>query len=262
MNFIKKHPYIFFQCLGALILVIDFIYILFNLNNDYISYAFIVLSGMLGFMIIILSPFVIKRHKQLKDPKEIEASCLYGYIERWYVKTYGRKKAIVVLITMFIIFVGGTMVLTYCGLPFIAWLLFYPDAFIYYQWKKYVKNNFYKVPKGDKRFKFIKVQNLEFLNSLLIQDGICYRVRISEEMLNFLYNRFYNASLLKYNTLTIYVISNKLLNEKYANFEHRVMDDNEYILFILADELNLEVTSIKDIVSIDNEIGGCLYYVR
>ena len=64
MKFIKKHPYLFWQCIGFFILAVDCLYVWFNLENEQESYAFIVLSAMLAFAIITLSPFVIKCRKK------------------------------------------------------------------------------------------------------------------------------------------------------------------------------------------------------
>ena len=89
MKFIKKHPYLFWQCIGFFILAVDCLYVWFNLENEQVSYAFIVLSAMLAFGIITLSPFVIKCRKKMKDPAEIEESYRYKYIEEWYIHIYG-----------------------------------------------------------------------------------------------------------------------------------------------------------------------------
>ena len=67
MKFIKKHPYLFWQYIGFFILAVDCLYVWFNLENEQVSYAFIVLSAMLAFAIITLSPFVIKCRKKMKD---------------------------------------------------------------------------------------------------------------------------------------------------------------------------------------------------
>ena len=47
MKFIKKHPYLFWQYIGFFILAVDCLYVWFNLENEQVSYAFIVLSAML-----------------------------------------------------------------------------------------------------------------------------------------------------------------------------------------------------------------------
>ena len=125
MKFIKKHPYLFWQCIGFFILAVDCLYVWFNLENEQVSYVFIVLSAMLAFAIITLSPFVIKCRKKMKDPAEIEESYRYKYIEEWYIHICGSAKGVAVIITMIVLFIGGTCVLTYFGLPFLVFLLFF-----------------------------------------------------------------------------------------------------------------------------------------
>lgn len=85
MEFIKKHPYLFWQYIGFFILAVDCLYVWFNLENEQVSYAFIVLSAMLAFAIITLSPFVIKCRKKMKDPAEIEESYRYKYMRPFQV---------------------------------------------------------------------------------------------------------------------------------------------------------------------------------
>ena len=192
MKFIKKHPYLFWQCIGFFILAVDCLYVWFNLENEQESYAFIVLSAMLAFAIITLSPFVIKCRKKMKEPAEIEESYRYKYIEEWYIHIYGSAKGVAVIITMIVLFIGGTCVLTYFGLPFLAFLLFYVDVWIYCLWKNHVKRTFYKVPDGAKRCELIYVNDIAFLDLLDSQTALCYFSKPSDEMLDFLYNRFYS----------------------------------------------------------------------
>ena len=71
-----------------------------------------------------------------------------------------------VIITMIVLFIGGTCVLTYFGLPFLAFLLFYVDVWIYCLWKNHVKRTFYKVPDGAKRCELIYVKDIAFLDLL------------------------------------------------------------------------------------------------
>ena len=59
----------------------------------------------------------------MKEPAEIEESYRYKYIEEWYIHIYGSAKGVAVIITMIVLFIGGTCVLTYFGLPFLAFLL-------------------------------------------------------------------------------------------------------------------------------------------
>lgn len=265
MSFIKKHPYLFWQGIGFFILAVDFLYILCNLENEQVSYAFIVLSGMLAFAIITLSPFMIKRRKKMKDPAEIETSYRYKYIEEWYVQTYGLQKGVAVIIAMFILLLGGTMVLAYFGLPFLAVLLFYPDVWIYCLWKNHVKRTFYKVPDGAKRCEFIYVKDAAFLDLLYSQAALCYHAKPSDETLDFLYNRFYSETLnqkrlLMDENLKIYVVNNRLLTERYGSAGYDLpMQNGECLLCILPDELNPEVMSMEDVALRDYEIGGGLF---
>lgn len=270
MGFRKKHPYLFWQCIGFFILIVDCLYIWFNLKNEQVSYAFIVLSGMLAFAIITLSPFVIKRRKKMKDPAEIEASYRYKYIEEWYIQTYGSAKGVAVIITMLVLFIGGTCVLTKFGFPFFAFLLFYIDVWIYSLWKKHVKRTFYKVPDGAKRCELIYVKDIAFLDFLYSQAALCYFSKPSGEMLDFLYNRFCSETLnqkrlLMNENLKIYVVNGRSFNEKYGVSGYDLpMSDEECLLCILPDELKPEVMSIKNVALRDYEIGGCLFpeYVK
>lgn len=264
MSFIKKHPYLFWQCAGFLILVIDFLYFLKNLENEQISYAFIVLSGMLAFAIIILSPFVIKLRKKMKNPAEIELSCQYKYIEEWYVQTYGGAKSVAVIAVMLVMFIGGTGVLIYFGVPFFVFLLFYPDVWIYRLWKNHVKRMFYKVPDGAKRCRLVKVEEMAFLDLLYSQAALAYFVKPATETLDFLYNRFYSETLnqkrlLRKERLTIYMVNGRLFNEKYGSGYDVIMPEDESLLCIMPDEINPEVMSLENIAKRDYEIGGGLF---
>lgn len=266
MKFIKKHPYLFWQCIGFFILAVDCLYVWFNLENEQVSYAFIVLSAMLAFAIITLSPFVIKCRKKMKDPAEIEESYRYKYIEEWYnIHIYGSAKGVAVIITMIVLFIGGTCVLTYFGLPFLAFLLFYVDVWIYSLWKNHVKRTFYKVPDGAKRCELIYVNDIAFLDLLDSQTALCYFSKPSDEMLDFLYNRFYSETLnqkrlLMNEHLKIYVVNGRVFNEKYGTSEYDLpMSDEECLLCILPDELNPEVMSCKEVALRDYGIGGCLF---
>lgn len=93
-----------------------------------------------------------------------------------------------VIITMIVLFIGGTCVLTYFGLPFLAFLLFYVDVWIYCLWKNHVKRTFCKVPDGAKRCELIYVNDIAFLDLLDSQTALCYFSKPSDEMLDFLYN--------------------------------------------------------------------------
>lgn len=229
------------------------------------SYAFIVLSAMLAFAIITLSPFVIKCRKKMKDPAEIEESYRYKYIEEWYIHIYGSAKGVAVIITMIVLFIGGTCVLTYFGLPFLAFLLFYVDVWIYCLWKNHVKRTFYKVPDGAKRCELIYVKDIAFLDLLNSQTALCYFSKPSDEMLDFLYNRFYSETLnqkrlLMNEHLKIYVVNGRVFNEKYGISKYDLpMSDEECLLCILPDELNPEVMSSKEVALRDYEIGGGLF---
>lgn len=266
MKFIKKHPYLFWQCIGFFILAVDCLYVWFNLENEQVSYAFIVLSAMLAFAIITLSPFVIKCRKKMKDPAEIEESYRYKYIEEWYnIHIYGSAKGVAVIITMIVLFIGGTCVLTYFGLPFLAFLLFYVDVWIYSLWKNHVKRTFYKVPDGAKRCELIYVKDIAFLDLLNSQTALCYFSKPSDEMLDFLYNRFYSETLNQKRLLMnenpkIYVVNGRVFNEKYGISKYDLpMSDEECLLCILPDELNPEVMSSKEVALRDYEIGGGLF---
>lgn len=265
MNFIKRHPYLFWQFIGLLILGIDCLYLLCNLENEHISYAFIVLLGMIAFAIITLSPFVIKSGKKLKNSTEIELSYRYKYIEEWYVKNYGGTKAAAVIIAMFLLFIGGTMVLIYIGVPFLSFLLFYPALGIYRLWQKYVKRLFYKVPDGAKKCELVHVKDTAFLDVLYSHSALAYLARPGTGMLNLLYNRFYNETLnqkrlLINENLKIYTVNAKLLNEKYGFAGYDLhMRSGECLLCILPDEFNPEVISLRSIAVRDCELGGCLF---
>lgn len=265
MKFIKKHPYLFWQCIGFFILAVDCLYVWFNLENEQESYAFIVLSAMLAFAIITLSPFVIKCRKKMKEPAEIEESYRYKYIEEWYIHIYGSAKGVAVIITMIVLFIGGTCVLTYFGLPFLAFLLFYVDVWIYCLWKNHVKCTFYKVPDGAKRCELIYVKDIAFLDLLNSQTALCYFSKPSDEMLDFLYNRFYSETLNQKRLLMnenpkIYVVNGRVFNEKYGISKYDLpMSDEECLLCILPDELNPEVMSCKEVALRDYEIRGGLF---
>lgn len=265
MNFIKRHPYLFWQFIGLLILAVDCLYLLCNLENEHISYAFIVLLGMLAFAIITLSPFVIKSGKKFKNSTEIESSYRYKYIEKWYVKNYGGTKAVAVIIAMFLLLIGGTMVLIYIGVPFFAFLLFYPELGIYRLWQKYVKCLFYKVPDGAKKCVLVHVNDTEFLDVLYSHIALAYLAKPSTDMLNLLYNRFYNETLnqkrlLMNDNLKIYMVNAKLLNEKYGFTGYDLhMQSGECLLCILPDEFNPEVLSLCNIAVSDCELGSCLF---
>lgn len=266
MNFVKRHPYLFWQCIGFFILAVDFLYVWFDLKNEQVSYAFIVLSG----MIITLSPFVIKCRKKMKYPAEIEASYRYKYIEEWYMQTYGSAKGLAVIITMLVLFIGGTCVLTKFGFPIFAFLLFYFDVWIYCLWNNHVKRILYKVPDGAKRCELVNVRDIDFLDLLYSQAALCYFSKPSEDMLDFLYNRFYGKTLnqkrlLMNENLKIYVVNGRVFGEKYGTSGYDLpMSDGECLLCILPVELNPEVMSIKDVALRDYGIGGCLFpeYVK
>lgn len=265
MKFIKKHPYLFWQYIGFFILAVDCLYVWFNLENEQVSYAFIVLSAMLAFAIITLSPFVIKCRKKMKDPAEIEESYRYKYIEEWYIHIYGSAKGVAVIITMIVLFIGCTCVLTYFGLLFLAFLLFYVDVWIYCLWKNHVKRTFCKVPDGAKRCELIYVNDIAFLDLLDSQTALCYFSKPSDEMLDFLYNRFYSETLNQKRLLMnenpkIYVVNGRVFNEKYGISKYDLpMSDEECLLCILPDELNPEVMSSKEVALRDYEIGGGLF---
>ncbi len=265
MKFIKKHPYLFWQCIGFFILAVDCLYVWFNLENEQESYAFIVLSAMLAFAIITLSPFVIKCRKKMKEPAEIEESYRYKYIEEWYIHIYGSAKGVAVIITMIVLFIGCTCVLTYFGLLFLAFLLFYVDVWIYCLWKNHVKRTFCKVPDGAKRCELIYVNDIAFLDLLDSQTALCYFSKPSDEMLDFLYNRFYSETLNQKRLLMnenpkIYVVNGRVFNEKYGISKYDLpMSDEECLLCILPDELNPEVMSSKEVALRDYEIRGGLF---
>lgn len=265
MTFIKRHPYLFWQFIGLLILAMDCLYLLCNLENEHISYAFIVLLGMLAFAIITLSPFVIKTGKKFKNSTEIELSYWYKYIEEWYVKNYGGTKAAAVIIAMFLLLIGGTMVLIYIGVPFLSFLLFYPALGIYRLWQKYVKCVFYKVPDGAKKCELVNVKDTAFLDVLYSHSALAYLAKPSDAMLNLLYNRLYNETLnqkrlLVNEKLKIYTVNAKLLNEKYGSAGYDLhMQSGECLLCILPDELNPEVLSPCNIAVRDWELGGRLF---
>lgn len=265
MSFIKKHPYLFWQCVGFLVLVIDCLYFLNNLENEQVSYAFIVLSGMLAFAIITLSPFVIRRRKKMRNPAEIELSYQYKYIEKWYVQTYGGTRGVAVIIAMLVLFIGGAGILTYFGFPFLAFLLFYPDVWSYCLWKNHVKRTFYKVPDGAERCRLVNVEDMAFLDLLYSQTALAYFAKPSAQMLDFLYNRFYNETLnqkrlLMNENLKIYVVNGLLFNEKYGSSGYDLpMPDDGCLLCIMPEEINSEVMNLDSIAQRDYEIGGGLF---
>lgn len=267
MQFIKKHPYLFWHCIGLLILAIDVIYILGNLENEHVSYLFIVFSGMVAFAIITLSPFAIKTRKKQRNSAEVELSYQYKYIEEWYVQTYGWIKAGAVIIAMFFLFIGGTMALTFIGFPwfFLSFLLFYIDIAIYRLWQKHVRRSFYKVPDGAKHCELVRVKDAAFLDVLYTHTALAYLARPSAEMLNFLYNRFNSETLnqkhlLLDSKLRIYLVSSELMNSKYGLGQYGFkMPKDKDLLCILPEELNSEVASMHSIVARDWYIGAHLF---
>lgn len=129
---------------------------------------------------------------------------------------------------------------------FFAFLLFYIDVWIYSLWKKYVKD-------------------IAFLDLLYSQAAHCYFSEPSDEMLDFLYNRFCSETLnqkrlLMNENLKIYVVNGRSFNEKYGVSGYDLpMSDEECLLCILSAELNPEVMSCKEVALRDYEIGGCLF---
>lgn len=170
-----------------------------------------------------------------------------------------------VIITMIVLFIGCTCVLTYFGLLFLAFLLFYVDVWIYCLWKNHVKRTFYKVPDGAKRCELIYVNDIAFLDLLDSQTALCYFSKPSDEMLDFLYNRFYSETLNQKRLLMnenpkIYVVNGRVFNEKYGISKYDLpMSDEECLLCILPDELNPEVMSCKEVALRDYEIRGGLF---
>lgn len=111
----------------------------------------------------------------------------------------------------------------------------------------------------------IYVKDIAFLDLLNSQTALCYFSKPSDEMLDFLYNRFYSETLnqkrlLMNEHLKIYVVNGRVFNEKYGISKYDLpMSDEECLLCILPDELNPEVMSSKEVALRDYEIGGGLF---
>ena len=131
--------------------------------------------------------------------------------------------------------------------------------------ENHVKRTFCKVPDGAKRCELIYVNDIAFLDLLDSQTALCYFSKPSDEMLDFLYNRFYSETLnqkrlLMNEHLKIYVVNGRVFNEKYGISKYDLpMSDEECLLCILPDELNPEVMSSKEVALRDYEIRGGLF---
>ena len=131
--------------------------------------------------------------------------------------------------------------------------------------ENHVKRTFCKVPDGAKRCELIYVNDIAFLDLLDSQTALCYFSKPSDEMLDFLYNRFYSETLNQKRLLMnenpkIYVVNGRVFNEKYGISKYDLpMSDEECLLCILPDELNPEVMSSKEVALRDYEIRGGLF---
>lgn len=261
-SFINKHPYLFWQLMGLALFLIDFIYFSLNLDNENISYPFVVFTGLGGSMAIILSPLFIKLSKRKASTGK---SKTIGELNSYIINTYAKNhiyKCSLLFILAFVVTIFTMGGLIYIGLTFIIPAAFYLPVLMYILWKDYVIKKFYKIKDADGCCEIIKVQDLSFLDKLYDESAITFFREPEPLILDFLYNLLNNQNLLKIRALRIYSLTYKDVGEKFdidfgVDFNINTKNTKKRLICILPDDLNFE-NKIKTTMAIklDFKIGG------
>ncbi len=256
MEFMKRHLYITWQIIGFAILIMDGTYIWFNINNENISYPFVVITSMVAGFIIILSPMVIKLNKKNSMTKELSFKDeIEHYILHLHTWDNGYKSELITSLIMAFVLILFTMVTIYFGIPFFAPLSFYMAVLIYILWKKYILSKFYKVKNAEENCEIIEVKDLSFLDILYKSSAITYFKKPEPEMLCFLYNRLNNKELLKDEKLKIYTLTSVEIKEKY-NID--MASRKKFLMCVLPEDLNIENNDVMNF-KVDYSFGSSLF---
>lgn len=237
MTFSEKHPYLFWELIGFLVLFADFVFLavcaVLDFKNDAV-YATIVFTAIGAGFIIFLSPAIIflkrRGYKRSRFDNNIEIIMMRKE-SRAFLLTF-------VIIAMLLAFLIVAGISCYTGFVIFAPLGVYPSAIIYFSYKKYIRHKFYKVKNARKYCEFIVADDDNFFDiidknyTITLSDN--YRIP-SDELLDFLYNALNYRGLIKYNKLVIYTIDNACLSEKYS------FETTEYLnLFcVVPEDLNI-----------------------
>lgn len=233
MKFIKKHPYLFWQFIGFMVLLIACVYLLTYSGKDF-NIPFVVFMLMGAGFIIFLSPFVIylnRRNK--KNPLLAEIN---KYIADSYRQENGYKsEALIAALAVFLfLFTIGVMISI--GLPFLVPLSIYLAGGPIVLHTKYVRTKFYKVKNGEEYCELNPVDDISFLESLYNTSVLTLISRPDPEFLNLLYNRLNNQGFLKDTILKIYMLTVEDTDGKY---NIPIMGEGYFLLCIFSEGLNV-----------------------
>lgn len=230
MSFMKKHPYLFGQITGFVIIIVVllilFIFTLFDdtLFND-TAILFVLLSFWSGLLIIVLSPIYIRIRG--KDER-----CRYYneiIIEKHHSK-YGKKSLIITGCFSIALCIFTTVILN-PGNPIfdthdILFIFVIPFAFvistipfiIYYST---VKKKYYRIRKAEKLCKIVDISSLSALDYFYKTDTVIFFGEFDKLFFRFIYNYYNGLGILKKQEICFYRLNYAMLNSKYGfNFSN------------------------------------------
>ncbi len=257
-SFIKNHPYLFFELLGVGLIVVDFAYVfvaaLVGIEN--INYLFIFLIGLIGFLLITLSPLCILIVRNSKK-----------YTAHWdriimhlYAMEKGNKLGYIIGFTLVGIAILAAVAMLVVGeeismlLGIVIFILsFYFDALLFKIYRKSIISKFYKVKNAYEKIRILEVKDTAFLDELYKDSSLTFAIKPDVEFLNFIYNWLNNKGLLKEECVNLFVVTGKDIREKYESI---LIDDNDVLLCIMMGDLSFNEENSKDFSQQRFIVGG------
>lgn len=222
MNFIKKHPYLFWQMIGSIFVGALVLHMLFALDSGW-NNSFIVIMLMGACLITLGSPLVIRLVQ--KNAEHPDTSLIERAVFEYHVSTNGHAFEAVMALMLFAIPLAGTLFLCYVGLPFLFPLTLYLDVVVYQVWKMVIMNSFYTFKDGEKRCRVIEADD-DMIEKLCVDNAVSYIHDPDDDFLRFLYNMVRGQKELSDETLDIYCVSAESINRLYGtdlNIESKPM---------------------------------------
>lgn len=242
MRFMKKHPYLFGQITGFLIIIVDFLILfIFTFLDDTLfndtAILFVLLFFWSGLLIIVLSPIYIS----IRGKDERRRYYNEVIIEKHHSK-YGKKSLIITgsfsialcILTIVILNPGNPIFDTYDILfifviPFAVVMSTIPFI-IYYST---VKKKYYRIRKAEKLCKIVDISSLSALDDFYKTETAIFFGEFDKLFFRFIYNYYNSFGILKKPEICFYRLNYAMLNSKYGfNFS----DANDVLLCLPREE--------------------------
>lgn len=249
MNFSKRHPYLFWEIIGAGLLLADlaFAFVSFMCEFGEWCYPVIAFSGIGAMSFMVISPLIVyaKRRKLIPDGdhKELERILFDKIYAVNRVRSRSREGLFAALgfIGFFVCFFGvyllGEYVSIVLGLVSLILTLAMPFLMLICS-RKLALKDFYKAPEGEKLIDFLIPGDVGKFIEDTVDDTNPPAVVVATDMPEMFWNFFYNwlSFYLKNERLELYILPSQEPRRCFASADE---EPNDFLYCIPTGQLDI-----------------------